>query len=178
MAGNAQEWAWNETDGGFRFILGGAWSSPTYQFGSHPDAKPPFDRGAANGFRCALYPTPLHEGRCSRRSPAVAATTSIEKPVGDEAFQVIRSVYAYTARELKATTDQVDNSSPLLEEGKGQLLGRLRGRTYAAFVFLQRTPSPPIRHWSITLVPEPSPVNSRAWKGSTAWNSSFGAAVR
>ena len=48
MAGNAQEWAWNEADSAFRFILAGGWNSPTYQF-NQPDAKPPFDRGAANG---------------------------------------------------------------------------------------------------------------------------------
>ena len=51
---------------------------------------------------------------------------SLEKPVGDEAFRVIRGAYAYAPRELKATVDEVDDSSPVLEERKGQLLGSLR----------------------------------------------------
>jgi dienelactone hydrolase len=141
MAGNAQEWTWNETDDGFRFILGGSWSSPTYQF-VDPDAKPPFDRGAANGFRCALYPTPPHE---SLLAPVARGSRdySIEKPVGDEAFQIIRSVYAYTPRELKATTDEVDNSSPYWRKEKVSFSAAYGGERMRAFVFVPKNAEPP-----------------------------------
>ena len=141
MAGNAQEWAWNEADGGFRFILGGAWSSPTYQF-NQPDAKPPFDRGAANGFRCALYPTPPRESLLApvRRT---SRDYALEKPVGDEAFQIIRGVYAYAPRELKATIDEVDDSSPYWRKEKVSFSAAYGDERVPAFVFLPKNAKPP-----------------------------------
>jgi dienelactone hydrolase/predicted Ser/Thr protein kinase len=141
MAGNAQEWAWNEADSGFRFILGGAWSSPTYQF-NQPDAKPPFDRGAANGFRCVRYPT---EPRASSLAPVRRSFRdyALEKPVGDEAFQIIRSVYTYAPRELKATADQVDNSSPYWRKEKVSFSAAYGDERVAAFVFLPKNAKPP-----------------------------------
>jgi len=141
MAGNAQEWAWNEADSGFRFILGGAWSSPTYQF-NQPDAKPPFDRGAANGFRCALFPTPPRESLLApvRRT---SRDYSLEKPVGDEAFQIIRSVYAYTPRELKATVDDIDDSSPYWRKEKVSFSAAYGDERVPAFVFLPKNARPP-----------------------------------
>jgi formylglycine-generating enzyme required for sulfatase activity/dienelactone hydrolase len=141
MAGNAQEWAWNEADGGFRFILGGAWSSPTYQF-NQPDAKPPFDRGATNGFRCALYPTPPRESLLApvRRT---FRDYSLEKPVGDEAFQVIRSVYAHSPRELKATVDEVDDSSPYWRKERVSFAVPYGEQRLTAFMFLPKSARPP-----------------------------------
>jgi dienelactone hydrolase len=141
MAGNAQEWAWNDADGGFRFILGGAWSSPTYQF-NQPDAKPPFDRGAANGFRCAIYRTPPRE---SLLAPVRRNTRdySREKPVGEEAFQIIRSVYAYTPRELKASVDEVDDSSPYWRKEKISFSAAYGDDRVPAFVFLPKNAKPP-----------------------------------
>jgi formylglycine-generating enzyme required for sulfatase activity/dienelactone hydrolase/predicted Ser/Thr protein kinase len=141
MAGNAQEWALNEADSGFRFILGGSWSSPTYQF-NQPDAKPPFDRGAANGFRCARYPTPP---RASLLSPVrrTFRDYSLEKPVGDEAFQIIRGVYAYTPRELKATVDEVDDSSPNWIKEKVSFSAAYGDERVTAFMFLPKNAKPP-----------------------------------
>jgi dienelactone hydrolase len=141
MAGNAAEWAWNEADSGSRFILGGAWSSPTYQF-NQPDAKPPFDRGAANGFRCALYPTPPRESLLApvRRT---FRDYSREKPVGDEAFGVIRGAYAYAPRELKATVDEVDNSSPYWRKEKVSFSAAYGDERVPAFVFLPKNAKPP-----------------------------------
>ena len=109
MAGNVQEWTWNETDDGFRFILGGGWSSPTYLFNG-PDAKPPFDRSPQNGFRCVRYtkrpPDPMLAPN-SRRF----CDYSREKPVGEEAFRVIRGSYYYEPKDLKAAVEEVDDSS-------------------------------------------------------------------
>jgi eukaryotic-like serine/threonine-protein kinase len=150
MAGNAQEWAWNEADEGFRFILGGAWSSPTYQF-NQPDAKPPFDRSATNGFRCALYPTPPRESLLAA-VPRTFRDYSLEKPVGDEAFQIIRGVYAYTPRELKATKDEVDDSSPYWRKEKVSFRAAYGDERVPAFLFLPKNAKPPYQ----TLVYHPS----------------------
>ncbi len=141
MAGNVQEWSWNEADEGFRFILGGAWSSPTYQF-NQPDAKPPFDRGSANGFRCAQYPTPPRASLLG----AVRRTFrdySLEKPVGDEAFRVIRGAYAYAPRELKASVDEVDDASPYWRKEKVSFSAAYGDVRVPAFVFLPKNAKPP-----------------------------------
>jgi eukaryotic-like serine/threonine-protein kinase len=141
MAGNAQEWSWNETDAGFRFILGGAWSSPTYQF-NQPDAKPPFDRGASNGFRCALYPTPPRQSLLApvrRRS----RDYSVDKPVGDEAFGVIRGAYVYAPRALKASVDEIDDTSPYWKKEKVSFSGAYGDERVRAFVFLPKNARPP-----------------------------------
>jgi dienelactone hydrolase len=150
MAGNAQEWALNETDTGSRFILGGAWSSPTYQF-NEPDAKPPFDRGASNGFRCALYPTPPRE---SLLAPARRSVRdySVEKPVGDEAFRIIRNVYAYTPRELKPAVDEVDDRAPSWRKEKVSFSAADGNERVRAFLFIPKNAKPPYQ----TLVYHPS----------------------
>ncbi len=55
MAGNVKEWVWNEQAGtGKRYILGGAWNDPDYQF-LYSDSRSPFDRSETNGFRCVVY---------------------------------------------------------------------------------------------------------------------------
>jgi formylglycine-generating enzyme required for sulfatase activity len=32
MAGNVEEWIWNEAKPGSRYFMGGAWNEPTYTF--------------------------------------------------------------------------------------------------------------------------------------------------
>ena len=150
MAGNAQEWTWNETDDGFRFILGGAWSSPTYQF-NDPDAKPPFDRGQANGFRCVKYPAPPRASLLAPL-PRTFRDYSREKPVGDEAFRIIRSAYAYAPRELKPSVDEVDDSSPYWRKEKVSFSAAYANQRVTAFVFLPKNARPPYQ----TLVYSPS----------------------
>ena len=98
--------------------------------------------------------------------------------MGDEAFRIIRGVYAYAPRELKAAVDEVDDSSPYWRKEKVSFSAAYGDERVPAFCSFPRTPNRPIRHWSITPVPEPSPARSPAWRASTAWNSSFAAAVR
>ncbi len=70
-AGNVREWVWNESRGG-RYVLGGAWDSPTYVYTDY-EAADAWDRGLTNGFRCAQYSEP----------PAPDLLGSIEEPYFD-----------------------------------------------------------------------------------------------
>jgi dienelactone hydrolase len=63
--------------------------------------------------------------------------------VGDEAFQIIRSVYAYAPRELKATADEVDNSSPYWRKERVSFAAAYGDERVTAFVFLPRNAKPP-----------------------------------
>lgn len=109
MAGNVSEWCWNETDGGKRMILGGAWSQQIYKF-TDPDARSPFDRSALHGFRCARYPSPPPESWRSPMRPALRDRTS-EKPAPSDLYQAYRAHYAYDRTELAAAVEAVEDSS-------------------------------------------------------------------
>jgi dienelactone hydrolase len=141
MAGNVQEWTWNETDDGFRFILGGAWSSPTYQF-NQPDAKPPFDRSPMNGFRCARYTKPPPAPMLAPKLRSFR-DYSREKPVGDEAFRVIRAAYYYEPKDLKAALEEVDDSSPYWRKETVSFEAPYGSERVPAFLFLPKNAKPP-----------------------------------
>ena len=68
MAGNVKEWCTNEV-GDRRYILGGGWNEPNYQY-RQADARLPFDRSANNGMRLISLPIrrqcrrpPMHRSR-------------------------------------------------------------------------------------------------------------------
>ena len=92
MAGNVKEWAWNAS-GTDRFLLGGAWSDPDYKF-VEPEARPPFDRAPANGFRCmqssGTGPAPQE---LARNMPLPTRDYARERPVSDQLFDAYRSQY-------------------------------------------------------------------------------------
>ena len=68
---------------------------------------------------------------------------SLEKPVGDEAFRIIRGAYAYAPRELKATVDEVDDSSPYWRKEKVSFSAAYGDERVTAFVFLPKNAKPP-----------------------------------
>ena len=99
MAGNVKEWVWNELAGtGKRYILGGAWNDPDYQF-IYSDSRSPFDRSDTNGFRCIVY------GDSAAPPAALAAPIAppvrdyaTERPVADSCTGSTRISTATTAR--------------------------------------------------------------------------------
>jgi hypothetical protein len=78
-----------ETDNGLRFILGGAWSSPTYLFNRlrMPSLLLTAVR-RTDSARCVIGNG--RRSRCWRQILVGFRDYSREKPVGDEAFRVIR----------------------------------------------------------------------------------------
>ncbi len=106
MAGNVREWTWNAA-GDARYILGGAWNEPTYLF-KHLIAQPPLGREPTNGVRCAAYPEPP----AGELTAAVTPQREYERPapLSDEAFAVVRGLYAYDATPLDAAVERVNDS--------------------------------------------------------------------
>jgi dienelactone hydrolase/predicted Ser/Thr protein kinase len=106
QAGNVKEWAWNESQNGLRFVLGGAWFEAAYAFHDE-DARPPFTREPGFGFRCIQAPVAL---------PAAldASVATLERdpatlvPVGDDVFRAYKGLYDYDARPLDARLDERD----------------------------------------------------------------------
>jgi formylglycine-generating enzyme required for sulfatase activity len=106
QAGNVKEWVSNESQGGLRFVLGGAWFEAAYAFHDE-DARPPFTREPGFGFRCvrtpAAVPATLEASVATlERDPAALV------PVGDEVFRAYKGLYDYDARPLDARLDERD----------------------------------------------------------------------
>jgi dienelactone hydrolase len=105
MAGNVSEWAWNEAPGGRRWILGGAWNDPSYLF-TVPNSRPPLDRSATNGIRCAKYAdaSVLH-GALVARVETEGRDYRTAKAVSDEVFEVYRRQYTPGRASLNARVE-------------------------------------------------------------------------
>ncbi|MBI1791106.1 MAG: protein kinase [Acidobacteria bacterium] len=141
MAGNVKEWCWNQTDDGRRFILGGGWNEPSYNF-VNPDARVPFDRSPANGFRCVRYEKPPAEELLAARARE-SRDYSTEKPVSDDAFRVIRSLYAAERGDLRAKVESVDDSAPYWRTEKVSFQAAYGAERVSAYLFLPKQFQPP-----------------------------------
>ena len=105
LIGNVREWCVNTVAGDRRFILGGAWGTQTYQ-AYDPEALPPFDRSAFNGFRGVRNLEPLNPVVAG---PIVRAARDFSKvkPATDQVFQLYRAMYAYDKRPLDAKVEEI-----------------------------------------------------------------------
>lgn len=108
MAGNVKEWAWN-ADGDMRYILGGAWNEPRYVF-DHFIRADPRDREATHGVRCAKYITPPTEQILAPVTPRQEYDRP--SPISDDAFALLRGMYAYERTPLEAETIGVADTLP------------------------------------------------------------------
>jgi tRNA A-37 threonylcarbamoyl transferase component Bud32/cephalosporin-C deacetylase-like acetyl esterase len=106
MAGNVKEWVHNQSDSHRRYILGGGWNEPAYQFREH-DAQRPASREPTHGIRCAKYLSSLDP---VLTGVVVAPSRDYRKqiPVGDAEFSMFRLLYRYDSIPLEARTDSVD----------------------------------------------------------------------
>jgi serine/threonine protein kinase/formylglycine-generating enzyme required for sulfatase activity len=107
MAGNVKEWAWNQADSHRRYILGGGWNEPSYQFRDY-DAQRPLDRQQTYGVRCARYQN-ADTATLMSRIEAPSRNYRRETPVSDEVFSVYKSLFQYDRTPLEA---RVDSSEP------------------------------------------------------------------
>ena len=108
MAGNVKEWVWNASGEG-RYILGGAWNEPGYLF-QHLIAQNPLSREPTNGVRCARYPEPP----AAALMAPITATRTYQRPppLTDEAFSLLKGLYAYDHTPLDARVERVNDSLP------------------------------------------------------------------
>jgi dienelactone hydrolase len=113
MAGNVKEWCWNEVDGQ-RFILGGAWNEPAYQFTDF-DARDPFDRTNIFGFRCVKYLETLPEALVgSAEFLWRTMDRSNDSPADDQAYQIYLGFHSYDKTKVNGSIDSVDTTSSSL----------------------------------------------------------------
>ena len=142
MAGNVKEWCWNEAVFGRRYILGGAWNEPTYQF-TEADARSPFDRDSNFGFRCVEYLSPIPKGLLDPLERS-ARDYSREKPVSDQVFQAYKSLYSYDKTPLHAATESVTNNEYWKRE-KITFAAAYGNERVISYLFLPKKSKPPFQ---------------------------------
>jgi dienelactone hydrolase len=142
MAGNVKEWCWNES-GDHRYILGGAWNEPNYQFAG-ADARLPFDRSSNNGFRLmkAMDASALKE---PLRGPILrlARDYSRESPATDDVYRLYERLYDYDRNDLRPVTESVDDSSPFWHVERITYNAAYASERIIAYLFLPRNSRPP-----------------------------------
>jgi formylglycine-generating enzyme required for sulfatase activity/pimeloyl-ACP methyl ester carboxylesterase len=112
VAGNVREWCWNATKNlrsSERYILGGAWSDPSYLY-TYGIAESPWDRSETNGFRLAQYADQSDLLTVFRQPVELPAQEQIQ-PISDEIFEVYRDLYDYDRTALNAIIESVDKQS-------------------------------------------------------------------
>lgn len=140
MAGNVKEWCWNQIDDR-RYILGGAWSEPTYMFNG-TDAQAPFRRLPIYGFRCAKYSRPL-SGAVTAPVERLTRDYSKEKPVSDEVFGLYQNIYSYDHTPLNAVIESVDDTPEYWRTEKITFDAAYGHERVTAYLFLPRNAVPP-----------------------------------
>lgn len=143
MAGNVKEWVWNEATAGRRYILGGGWNEPSYQFQT-ADAQRPWNRERTYGIRCAKYrapPPPPH------LAPIVQAFRDYrrEKPAGDDLFAVYMSLYNYDRTPLAPAVDSLREQFEHWTVERVSFGAAYGNERVPAWLFLPRNAHPPFQ---------------------------------
>lgn len=149
LAGNVKEWVWNEDHAGGRYVLGGGWAEPSYQFPLAEVA--PLDREPMYGVRCAQYATPMSEAQMAPvASPFVDWRQ--ETPVGDEVFAVYRSLYDYDPTiPLEPSVDPERDQYAHWSVEKVSFAAAYGNERVPAWLFLPKNAHPP--HQTVVFVP-------------------------
>jgi tRNA A-37 threonylcarbamoyl transferase component Bud32/dienelactone hydrolase len=113
MAGNVAEWVWNESRKG-RYVLGGAWDSPTYLY-THYAAAEPWERNRTTGFRCAQYDEPPTAALLGPIEEPHFDFTSLE-PVDDATFEAYTRFYDYDYIDLDPQRTVVETTGDWTRE--------------------------------------------------------------
>jgi formylglycine-generating enzyme required for sulfatase activity/dienelactone hydrolase len=141
LAGNVKEWT-STAVGDKRYILGGAWNEPTYQY-SATDALGPFDRAAGNGFRCMKSTAGAMPDALDWPVPSVIRDYSREQPVTDNVFGIYRSLYAYDRSDLEAVVESSDGSPEHWRVERVSYAAAYGGERIPALLFLPKSAAPP-----------------------------------
>lgn len=141
MAGNVREWVLNANDAGARFILGGAFPSPSYLY-EESEALPPFDRSPTNGMRAVRNYGSL-PAEATRPVRMLTRDFSRFTPASDAVFAAYRVMYSYDATPLQATADGIVQQTPDWRVEKVTFAAAYRQERMSAYLFVPTHVKPP-----------------------------------
>jgi dienelactone hydrolase len=144
MAGNVKEWCWNASEGR-RYILGGAWSEPTYMF-NDPDAQSPFERQPTYGFRCmkSLSDEPLPPVTTDP-IPFAHRDFAAIAPISDDLFEIYKRLFSYDKTRLNAEVERVDDSAEHWRMEKISFDAAYGTERLSAYLFIPKGVDPPFQ---------------------------------
>ena len=143
MAGNVEEWIWNEAKPGSRYVMGGAWNEPIYTF-FDANARSPFARSENFGFRCAKYASTAAEAKAADPVTGQKRDFNGEKPVSDQLFKIYKGLYSYDKTPLHAAGESVQETNYWKKE-KITFDAAYGNERVIAYLFLPKTVSPPFQ---------------------------------
>jgi dienelactone hydrolase len=141
LNGNVREWALNAVDGDNRFILGGAWRTQTYQ-AYDPEALPPLNRSPLNGFRCVRNHAALPS---AATAPVVrnGRNFAAQKPVSNDVFESIRTMYQYDPDPLNLKSDGVIETNANWTKEKVTINAAYGNDRLPLYIFFPKNIRPP-----------------------------------
>ena len=143
MAGNAREWIWNEVSSRkIRYILGGAWSDPSYKYVEAAGLSP-FDRSGLNGFRCVKYDSRAVVADTLVPIPLPNRDFKNEEVASDEIFNIYRANYSYDATELNPVVEEVPADSQYWTRERVTIDTAYGDGRFAVNLFLPASVQPP-----------------------------------
>ncbi len=145
LAGNVKEWCWNEAGRAQRYTLGGGWSDPAYFF-NDADARSPWDRSAALGFRTMKLTTdePLAPA-LTNPVEFVFRDFSRERPVSDDVFRAFQSSYSYDRSALAAVTKTADDAARDWRHETVEINAAYGGERMTVHLILPKRAAPPFQ---------------------------------
>jgi dienelactone hydrolase len=165
MAGNFKEWVWNESSGGKRFALGGAWFEARHQFHDE-DARAPLEREPGFGFRCMRPDKPLDATlQAMLSAPIVTLTRDVAelRPVGDEVYSAYRALYEYDKRPLDMRVEERDETNPHWIMERGTVTAAYGDERLPLLLFLPRSSKPPYQ--AVVYFPGSDAVRTQSSRG-------------
>jgi serine/threonine protein kinase/dienelactone hydrolase len=141
MAGNVAEWCWNESGGGARYLLGGAFDTATAEY-FEPGGVPPFHRGPNAGFRCVRNTAALPKEVLAERRQTIQ-DFSKAKPASDDVFRIYKTLYLYDRTPLNAKIEAVTQDSAGWRKEKVVIDAAYGKERMAVYLFLPARVRPP-----------------------------------
>ena len=163
LAGNVKEWCWNEAEPGTRYLLGGASNEPAYVV-MHADALSPWDRSAANGFRCIkLFPTSAASADADAPVPPIRRDLANQQPVSEEVFRAFQDLYAYEKAPLDSRVESVDDTHEGWREERATFSAAYGNERVPVRIFLPKKGEPPFQ--TVIYFPGSGALNWRTAQG-------------
>jgi dienelactone hydrolase len=143
MAGNVKEWVWNEQAGSDkRYILGGAWNDPDYQF-LYADSRSPFDRSETNGFRCVAYGTAAPPDTFGGPVAAQVGDYTTGRPVADDVYRIYADQFSYDRTPFDVRVESTDDGSPHWRHEVVNIAAVYGGERMPVHLYLPKNVRPP-----------------------------------
>jgi dienelactone hydrolase/predicted Ser/Thr protein kinase len=156
MAGNVKEWVSNSVTGRpLRYILGGAWNEPAYQF-AEPDAQDAWQRAPTFGVRLVKNLAPM-EPAALEPIARVAGDPKGVVPVSAQELEYYKRFYQYDRTALHERVDGIDDASEDWRKEAVSFDAAYGGDRIPAYLFLPRKGTPPFQ--TVVLFPSAYAIN-------------------